>query len=118
MKSFVAFFCENWEFKQAWTFLGLKGSEREVAEAFTSVDKNNSGLIDIDEFKNTIKNERMAELSLTTVLEKMGVNIANANGAFDAFKATAQRRRIMKKTYEDNVITGSTTTKRGRPESL
>ena len=93
---FCSFFFENWEFKQAWTFLGLKGSEREVTEAFIFVDKN----------------ERMAELSLTIV------NIANANGAFDAFKATAQRRRIMKKTYEDNVITGSTTTKRGRPESL
>ena len=94
------FYFENWEFKQAWTFLGLKGSEREVAEAFTSVDKNNSGLIDIDEFKNTIKNERMAELLLTTVLEKMGVNLANANGQFDAFKATAQRRRIMETDWK------------------
>eukprot|EP00492_Amphilonche_elongata_P002511 TRINITY_DN276_c0_g1_i2.p1 TRINITY_DN276_c0_g1~~TRINITY_DN276_c0_g1_i2.p1 ORF type:complete len:863 (-),score=234.47 TRINITY_DN276_c0_g1_i2:191-2779(-) len=94
----------DWEFKQAWVFLGLKGSEREIADAFKSVDKNNSGLIDMVEFKTAIKSERMAELSLTAVLEKMGVNIANANGAFDRFKATAQRRRLMKKSYEDNVL--------------
>jgi Ca2+-binding EF-hand superfamily protein len=94
----------DWEFKQAWSFLGLKGSEREVADAFLSVDKNNSGLIDMTEFKTAIKSERMAELSLTAVLEKMGVNLANQHGEFDAFKAAAQRRRLMKKTYEENVM--------------
>jgi len=36
----------QFEFQQAWFFLGLKGSESEVADVFKSVDKNNSGLID------------------------------------------------------------------------
>merc|ERR1711979_106829 len=63
----------EWEFQQAWFFLGLKGSEDEIKDAFKSVDTNNSGLVDITEFKKAIKGERMLELSLTTVLSKMGV---------------------------------------------
>ena len=81
---------------------GLKGSEREIAGAFEGVDTNNSGLVDLDEFKNAIKGERMAELSLGSLLEKMGVQLRNRDGAYDSFKATVQRRRLMKKKYEED----------------
>merc|ERR1712048_1030572 len=64
----------NWEFTQAWLFLGLKGTEEEIKDAFKSVDKNNSGLIDLNEFKTAIKAERLMELNLSQVLDKMGVN--------------------------------------------
>eukprot|EP00492_Amphilonche_elongata_P001168 TRINITY_DN1704_c0_g1_i1.p1 TRINITY_DN1704_c0_g1~~TRINITY_DN1704_c0_g1_i1.p1 ORF type:complete len:192 (-),score=57.63 TRINITY_DN1704_c0_g1_i1:126-701(-) len=62
----------KWEFTQAWLFLGLKGSDDEIAEAFHSVDKNESGTIDANEFKTAIKSERMVELNLRGVLEKDG----------------------------------------------
>merc|ERR1712146_792027 len=35
----------QWEFMQAWFFLGLKGSEDEINDSFKSVDTNNSGLV-------------------------------------------------------------------------
>merc|ERR1712037_787854 len=54
----------SWEFAQAWVFLGLKGSESEIADAFKAVDTNKSGLIDINEFKTAIKSERFAESNL------------------------------------------------------
>ena len=51
-------------------FLGLKGSESEISEAFTKVDANNPGLIDLDEFITSIKSERMMELNLSRVFDK------------------------------------------------
>merc|ERR1712187_1069049 len=39
----------QWEFTQAWFFLGLKGSEQEINDAFKSVDADRSGLVDINE---------------------------------------------------------------------
>merc|ERR1712048_730362 len=54
----------QWEFTQAWIFLGLKGSEDEINDSFKSVDRNHSGLIDLDEFKNAIKSDRLMELNL------------------------------------------------------
>ena len=61
----------NWEFTQAWLFLGLKGTESEINDAFTNVDKNNSGLIDLNEFITAIKSERLLELNLTRVFDKV-----------------------------------------------
>merc|ERR1712176_1688838 len=90
----------QWEFMQAWFFLGLKGSEEEIAESFQGVDTNNSGLVDIDEFITAIKGSRMAELSLGSLLSKMGVQWQHKAGAFDKFKATEKRRRLMKKEME------------------
>jgi Ca2+-binding EF-hand superfamily protein len=93
----------EWEFTQAWFFLGLKGSEDEIAEAFKSVDADNSGLVDLSEFKKAIKSERLTELNLGHLLEKMGVQLHNIDGKFDAFKATETRRRLMKKEYEEKI---------------
>merc|ERR1719204_689096 len=39
-----------WEFKQAWFFLGLKGTQAELDTAFAEVDTNHSGKIDLNEF--------------------------------------------------------------------
>ena len=87
----------QWEFMQAWTFLGLKGSESEVADAFKSVDVDNSGLIDINEFIDAIRGERMLELSLGSVLKKMGVQYDKNANQFEAFQKSQARRRLMKK---------------------
>jgi len=90
----------QWEFQQAWFFLGLKGSEAEIKDAFKGVDTNNSGLVDIDEFITAITGSRMAELSLGSLLSKMGVQWQHKAGAFENFKATEKRRRLMKKEME------------------
>eukprot|EP00492_Amphilonche_elongata_P000653 TRINITY_DN1379_c0_g1_i1.p1 TRINITY_DN1379_c0_g1~~TRINITY_DN1379_c0_g1_i1.p1 ORF type:complete len:235 (-),score=100.42 TRINITY_DN1379_c0_g1_i1:2-649(-) len=87
----------KWEFTQAWTYLGLKGSEAEVNRAFDDVDSDKSGFVDLKEFIDTIKSERMTELSLNHVLKRMGVHFDESQKAYDAYKRKAQRRRILKK---------------------
>ena len=77
---------QAWEFTQAWFFLGLKGSESEIADAFKSVDTDKSGKISLKEFMTAIKSERNAELNLKHVLTKMGVQLNNQNGQYDRFK--------------------------------
>jgi len=66
---------DQWEFTQACFFLGLKGSEDEIAEAFRGVDVDDSGFVDMSEFMAAIKGERLLELSLGAFLEKMGVEV-------------------------------------------
>ena len=43
------------------------------------------------------------ELNLRNVLDKMGVQLNNLGGRYDQFKATEQRRRLMKKEYEEKL---------------
>merc|ERR1719204_1459240 len=93
----------SWEFGQAWTFLGLKGSESEVNDAFDKVDADKSGLIDFNEFKTAIRSERLMELNLASVLNKLGVNYATSEQRYAAFKKAQDRRRLMKKNWEENV---------------
>merc|ERR1712238_44134 len=93
----------QWEFQQAWFYLGLKGTEDEIKDTFGEVDTNNSGLIDLKEFITAIKGERMLELSLTRVLNKMGVQYSDAQSEFESFKKTSDRRRLLKKTWEENL---------------
>ena len=81
----------------------MKGSESEIKDAFKEVDSNTSGLIDINEFMTAIKGSRMAELSLGKVLQKMGVQLNNLDGQYERFQATMQRRRLMKKQYEEDL---------------
>jgi Ca2+-binding EF-hand superfamily protein len=45
----------------------------------------------------------MAELSLGKVLQKMGVQLNNLDGQYERFQATMQRRRLMKKQYEEDL---------------
>ena len=94
---------QRWEFTQAWFFLGLKGSEEEINKAFRDVDTNRSGEVDLGEFMRAIKSERMEELNLKHVLGKMGVQLNNLDGQYDRFKATEQRRRLLKKKWEENI---------------
>ena len=93
----------QWEFMQAWTFLGLKGSEQEVADAFKDVDIDKSGLIDLNEFMEAIRGERMLELSLGSVLKKMGVQYDSSASQYEAFQKSQNRRRLMKKQWEENI---------------
>merc|ERR1712176_534167 len=90
----------KWEFTQAWLYLGLKGSDEEISEAYDNVDTDGSGVIDINEFMTAIKGERLVELNLKNVLGKMGVQLRNMGGEYERFKATEQRRRLMRKEYE------------------
>merc|ERR1712187_866359 len=93
----------RWEFQQAWFFLGLKGTPSELDEAFTKVDTNGSGMIDLEEFITAIRNERMVELNLKNVFDKLGVKVAGVNNKYEAFAKTMKRRRLLKKKMEDNI---------------
>jgi Ca2+-binding EF-hand superfamily protein len=93
----------QWEFQQAWFFLGLKGTEDEIVEAFQGVDTNNSGLVDLQEFQKAIKGERLLELNLGQVLNKLGVNYQTNADHYEAYQNAQRRRRLMKKEYEANV---------------
>lgn len=73
----------QWEFTQAWLELGLKGSEEEINDAFLSVDTNNSGEIDINEFMKAIKSERLLELNLSRVFDKMGIQYATSEEKYN-----------------------------------
>ena len=53
----------------------------------------------LEEFKT----ERIMGLNLRNVLDKMGVQLNNLGGRYDQFKATKQRRRLMKKEYEEKL---------------
>merc|ERR1712176_1442843 len=77
---------ERPEFHKAWEFLGLQGSRSEVDRAFTSVDYDNSGLIDINEFKKAIQSERMAEMSLTVILTQMDGHLDGLEEFFEEYK--------------------------------
>merc|ERR1711879_506390 len=68
----------QWEFTQAWFYLGLKGTSDEIDDAFKAVDTNNSGLVDLQEFQKAIKDERLLELNLGQFLNKLGVNYQNS----------------------------------------
>merc|ERR1711972_1275527 len=75
----------------------------EIKEAFAGVDTNNSGLVDLDEFKTAIRGERLLELNLKSLFDKMGVEYGNSQDRFAAFKATEKRRRLMKKEWEAKI---------------
>ena len=88
---------------EAWFFLGLKGTEEEIKQAYKDVNTNAGDQIDMDEFKTAIKGSRMAELSLKNVLGKMGVELQSKESMYEAFKATEWRRRMMKREREVRV---------------
>merc|ERR1712079_225687 len=92
-----------WEFQQAWFFLGLKGDENEIKDAYAKVNTNAGDQIDIEEFMTAIKGERMVELNLKNVLTKMGVELQSKESMYEAFKATERRRRMMKREWDTRV---------------
>jgi Ca2+-binding EF-hand superfamily protein len=54
----------DWEFVQAWLFLGLKGSETEIQNAFKEVDTDSSGLVNLNEFTTSIRNSVKHKVTL------------------------------------------------------
>merc|ERR1719216_258955 len=96
---------DKWEFTQAWSWLGLKGAQSEIADAFDKVDKNKSGTIDQDEFMTAIKSERLAELNLRVVMKKMGVHMDTVEERYQKFKNSSVRRRLMKKEMDEQLET-------------
>ena len=97
----------RWEFQQAWFFLGLKGTQSELDEAFTKVDTNRSGMIDLNEFVDAIRNERMVELNLKNVFDRLGVKVSGENKKYEAFAKATKRRRLLKKKMEDSIETAT-----------
>ena len=51
------------EFTQAWSHLGLSGSDTEIQDAFDAVDNDRSGYVDINEFITAITNDVTRSLS-------------------------------------------------------
>merc|ERR1711879_307184 len=119
---------EEPEFHKAWKFLGSKGDKEEISNAFRSVDVDYSGVIDRREFQEAIRGSRTAELSLSVILTKMDGHLDGLEGFFNSYKnrldkskqealskmndakaqfarfqATARRRRLMKKRYEEEI---------------
>merc|ERR1712037_614009 len=119
---------EKPEFMEAWQFLGLKGSEREILNAFDDVDTDSSGFVDLQEFVKAIKSNRSTELSLSVLLTQMDGHLEGMDGffanynykleeqkklaaermasqeeKFRVFQQTARRRRIMKKQMEEKL---------------
>ena len=98
------------EFIDAWADLELKGDPEEVKETFAGVDANGSGYISSDEFLKGMKGARMEELSnrvLILALEDEYGSIENfiqqQKGDYGNYKNTVQRRRLLKKKYEENL---------------
>merc|ERR1712048_1038738 len=73
------------EFKQAWEFLGLEGTDEEVREAFASVDRDSSGVVGRVEFSEAIKGSRLAELSLSVLLTQMDGHLEGMDEFFADF---------------------------------
>jgi Ca2+-binding EF-hand superfamily protein len=119
---------EKPEFRKAWEHLGLDGSVDEMNRAFTSVDYDNSGIVDRSEFKTAIKESRATELSLTLLLTNLDgelegiddifntykekleeskkqaqMNLLNSEEAFKNFQQTVRRRRMMKKQMQEKM---------------
>lgn len=88
------------EFGEAWLELGLKGSPDELRDAFNAVDTDKSGLVDVNEFKSAIKENRLTEMNMNVILSAMGVHIESLAGRFNAFNSTQQRRRGQRKSME------------------
>jgi regulator of replication initiation timing len=58
----------EWEFTQAWLWLGFRGEEAEIHEIFRTVDVDNRGLINEQEFLQVVTSERRPELQVKASL--------------------------------------------------
>merc|ERR550534_1623278 len=87
------------EFGDAWSYMGLGGSDSEVRAAFTSVDVDGSGVIEYGEFSKAIKESRLSELGIQAIMSSIGVELdevlakfSRDKGDYEAMKATMRRR--------------------------
>merc|ERR1719281_783686 len=95
------------EFARAWEDLGLGSREDEIMRAYYKVDSDRSGSIELAEFMEAIKSEKMDELNMNLLFSKMGdelgivwKNMASAKDRYAKFETTAQRRRVMKQKMQ------------------
>jgi Ca2+-binding EF-hand superfamily protein len=116
------------EFKQAFSDLGLNGSEKEIQEMFKKVDVDGSGYVDRVEFSNAVKSSRMAELSLNVLISQMdgkldglgdifgdykrklesakkqaGADLKISEENFAAFQAQTRKRKLLKRKREAKI---------------
>merc|ERR1712223_1748895 len=98
------------EFARAWEDLGLGNREDEIMRAYYKVDADRSGSIELQEFMDAIQGEKLDELNLNLIVNKMGAELGvemgalrNNKEAYKAFEMTAQRRRLMKKQMEEDM---------------
>merc|ERR1711879_824782 len=90
------------EFHKAWSFLGLKGDAAEVDAAFRGVDVDSSGIVERPEFIRAIKNSRLAELSLTVLLEQMDGHLEGLESFFDDYKAKVEEANWQSAAHLDS----------------
>merc|ERR1740123_2252782 len=98
------------EFKDAWEYMNLGGSEAEVKSAFSSVDVDYSGVVEYNEFAGAIKESRLSELGIQAVMGSIGVELDSIlakfqsnKGDFDAMRATMRRRAQKAKENQEAV---------------
>merc|ERR1719492_515572 len=100
------------EFKVAWKKeLKLGGTDAEIAKAFADVDVDNSRVIEITEFKEAIKGERMTELNMRVIASNMEGSIDSLSKYMSEYKeryakamATAKRRRAMRNQFLNRMM--------------
>merc|ERR1719461_2459226 len=63
------------EFSNAWRYMNLGGSDSEIKKAFSSVDVDYSGAVEYSEFASAIKESRLSELGIQTILGSIGVEL-------------------------------------------
>ena len=81
------------EFHKAWAFLGLSGTPTEIDRAFKAVDVDSSGKVDRDEFAQAVKDSRLAELSLTVLVEGMDGHLEGLEEIFVSYKSKLEEAR-------------------------
>ena len=87
------------EFQDAWSYMGLGGSDSEVKAAFSGVDVDFSGVIEYGEFSKAIKESRLSELGIQVTMSSICVELdevlakfSRDKGDYEAMKATMRRR--------------------------
>merc|ERR1712224_705770 len=51
-----------------------------------------------------IKSERLLELNMKTVFDKLGINYATSEDKYKAYKAKMDKRRLLKKQMEEKMV--------------
>ena len=93
----------EWEFTQAWLWLGFRGEEVEIHEIFRTVDADNRGLINEQEFLQIVTSERRPELQIKANLGVMDERLALVEKRFNAMSSTSIRRRLLQREMDADV---------------
>jgi len=85
------------EYKKAWKFLGKPGTEQEMEEAFASVDIDNSGYVEWDEFVFSLQGEEAMKYGLLADMEVMLVLLGEISQ--DLSELRGERSDTQKELY-------------------